>query len=238
MTVPTDSPAAPAWPSCQAEDGCRGAQLGGSSACLAHLNESELVDLLFTLKPGSDLDLRGTQVEGKRLARLLTALYDEYGRLRLGSSQFNEAQFTGITRFNEAQFTGDADFSGAQFHGDAWFLEAQFTGIAKFHRAQFSAGAQFVDAKFTGDAQFLWVQFGGVAAFSDAKFTEAAFGDAKFTGDAWFDGTQFAERAEFTKVQFTAGPCSMGPSSARTPGSTRRGLPVQWFLAPCSSTTP
>jgi hypothetical protein len=65
MTAPTDSPTAPAWLTCQAADGYCGIRIGGSGACPARLDESQLADWLATLEPGSDLDLR----EDDRLVR-------------------------------------------------------------------------------------------------------------------------------------------------------------------------
>jgi uncharacterized protein YjbI with pentapeptide repeats len=226
MTAPTDSPAAPAWPTCQAVDGCGGIRVGGHSACLAHLEESQLADWLATLRPGSDLDLRGTQVEANRLARLLTALHDEHGRPRLGDTWFGRAQFSGDAIFSRAQFSGDTIFSRAQFSGpamfdgaqfsrDAWFSEAQFSRPARFSGAQFSRPARFSGAQFSGDAWFdgaqfsrdAWfdgAQFGRPAWFDGAQFSrDAIFSGAQFSGPAWFDGAQFSGRALLDGAQFS-----------------------------------
>jgi Pentapeptide repeats (9 copies) len=204
MTAPTDLPAAPTWPTCQAADGCGGIRVSDRDACLAHLDKSQLADWLATLGPGSDLDLRGTQVETKRLARLLTALHDERGRPRLGYVYFDGAQFKGEARFNEAQFSGPAGFNGAQFNDDAVFRGAQFNEDARFSGAQFNEDAGFHEAQFSGEAWFHEAQFSGPAQFSGALFSRyAPFDGAQFDRDAGFNEAQFSGPAEFSGAQFS-----------------------------------
>jgi Pentapeptide repeats (9 copies) len=203
MTAPTNSPAT-APDRCQAADGCHGVQVGGSDACLAHLNLSKLVDWLATLQPGSHLDLRDTQVEGGRLARLLIALHDEHDCPRLGDAGFDGAQFSGDASFKGAQFSGLASFKGAQFSGDASFSGARFIEDAAFDEAQFSGTAQFSGALFNEDASFDEAQFSGVAGFSEARFGEdARFNGTRFSEDALFNGAQFGGIAGFSGALFS-----------------------------------
>jgi len=217
MTAPTDSPAAPAWPTCQAADGCRGIRVDGSGACLAHLDESQLADWLATLGPGSDLDLRGTQVEAKRLDHLLIALQDEHGHRHLGTAWFHGAQFSKDVEFNAAQFNGDAVFEGAQFNGTAWFHGARFSKDARFNRTQFSKDAEFNDVRFSGAATFYMAQFSGIAWFRGAQFSKnASFGAAQFNGDAAFVGAQFNEGGWFDEARFSKG---VGFSAAQFNGT-------------------
>jgi Pentapeptide repeats (9 copies) len=204
MTAPTDSPAMPAWPTCQAADGCRGVRVGADGACLAHLDDSELAGWLATLGPGSDLDLRGTQIGDERLARLLDALHDEHGHPCLGTSRFGEAQFTGNAEFGEAQFTGNAEFGEAQFTRDALFGEARFTGTAGFGGARFTRTAEFSRTQFTGNAGFDRAQFSRIAQFDVAQFGGSAlFGWAQFSENALFGAARFAGTARFDRARFT-----------------------------------
>jgi hypothetical protein len=193
MSAPTGSPAPPVWPTCQASDGCRGVRVSGRGICLAHLNESELASWLATLEPGSDLDLRGTDLAPQRLDRLLDALHDQHGHPLLGAVRFDEAQFSGDVGEWVGYQLGSPGFDGAQFTGNAQFDRAQFSGNAWFGNAQFGGDASFRNAQFGGDATFDNVQFGG----------DATFRNAQFSGDASFGGTQFSGHAEFTEAQFS-----------------------------------
>jgi hypothetical protein len=186
----------------------------GSGGCLAHMDKSELADWLATLSPGSNIDLRGTQLGTERLDRLLTAVRDEHGNTRLGNVRFSEAQFIGDTSFGGAQFSGDAEFSEAQFNGPAIFEMAEFArsarffgtefnGLAGFGGAQLSGDAEFSEAQFNGPAQFFRARFSGDAEFIETQFNgEAAFGGAQFSGNAHFDGAEFQLGAGFDTATF------------------------------------
>jgi uncharacterized protein YjbI with pentapeptide repeats len=195
----------PDWPVC-GTSGCVGVRRDGHEACLAHVGSQARETILTALKPGADLDLRGTPIDRGLLDQLLAAVQSEEGRPTLGDVQFNRAQFGDHVEFTRTQFNGDAVFDGAQFSDHAGFSEAQFRGFARFGEAQFSYFARFGEAQFSRDAWFRGAQFNGVAWFTSARFSQAAlFDEAQFTSDATFKGAQFSQAALFGKAQFTMG---------------------------------
>jgi hypothetical protein len=187
----------PDWPIC-ATNGCIGVRCDGHELCLAHLGSETRETILAALKPGADLDLRGTPIDGELLSQLLAALRPEDGLPTLGDAQFDGAQFTGDAQFNRVQFTGEAKFIQVRFSGTAGFFGTQFGGIAWFDGAAFGEDAWFIGAQFSGDAGFTGAQFGGTAWFDGAAFNLSA--DAEFDG---FTGTHFSRTAGFTRAQFT-----------------------------------
>ncbi|MEV7684489.1 pentapeptide repeat-containing protein [Streptomyces bungoensis] len=198
---PTTNSAQPSWPHCghgadPAVDpvGCRGIQVSGQTACLAHLTDAERTTYLTGLTSGADIDYRHTRFTEQLLDDLLDALRDP----TTGKPHLGRAGFSG------AQFCGDAGFEGAQFSGEAWFLGAQFSGDAEFGRAQFSGRAWFRGAQFAGRAWFGGAQFSHLASFSGAQFcSDAGFDVARFSRDAAFDGAQFSGDAGFDVAQFS-----------------------------------
>jgi uncharacterized protein YjbI with pentapeptide repeats len=208
--------------------GCRGVQVPGHGACLAHLTEIDRDTYLDGLAPGTDIDHRGTPFTEPLLEALLRALHDPtIGKPHFGASAFQEAQFYGDASFREAQFSGTASFHGAEFFGDAVFIEARFLGDAGFHTAQFSGDALFDEVQFSGDAEFDEVQFSGKATFYVAQFSgytsydaaqfsgdarfymaqfsgEARFRMTQFSGDVWFYAAQFSDHADFSGTRFAA----------------------------------
>jgi uncharacterized protein YjbI with pentapeptide repeats len=242
MTAPTDSSAAPAWPTCQAADGCRGVQVGGSGACLAHLDESKLGGWLATLEPGSELDLRGTPIDPELLDQVLTALRPKDGSPTAGAAWFDRAQFhatagfdgvqfSGAASFKGAQFSGDASFDRTQFHGNTGFEGTQFSGVARFERAQFRATAGFEGAQFSGDASFDRTQFHWGAYFYRVQFSGSAwFGGAQFSGGAWFGGAQFSGGAWFVGTQVSGGETSFFGARFKQAGTLGPLLAVSRLL--------
>ena len=203
----------PDWPTC-GTGGCIGVRRDGQEDCLAHVGAQVRKTILAGLKPGADLDLRGTPIDGELLNQLLDAVRPEDGPPTLANAEFGWARFTGDADFRKAQFSGIAGFLGAQFSGYAGFTGAQFSAIAVFDKAQFSGGAAFTEAQFTRDAEFREAQFSGNADFRkarfswDAHFNEAQFGyavfdEAQFTGDAGFSKARFSKTARFSKAQFS-----------------------------------
>ncbi|MFE1947115.1 pentapeptide repeat-containing protein [Streptomyces massasporeus] len=190
-----------------AEDlvGCRGVQVPGHIACLAHLTETDRDTYLDGLTPGADIDHRGTPFTEPLLEALLRALHDPtIGKPHFGASAFQEAQFYGDASFREAQFSGTASFHRAEFFGDAVFVDARFLGDAGFHRAQFSGDALFDEARFSGDAEFDEVQFSGEARFYVAQFSgHTSYDAAQFSGDARFYMAKFSGEARFRMSQFS-----------------------------------
>ncbi|MEW1600149.1 pentapeptide repeat-containing protein [Streptomyces sp. NPDC093808] len=176
-------PGAPSWPHCaHGADpvadpvGCRGIQVAGHTACLAHLAATDRDAYLNGLTPGTDIDHRGTPFTEDLLNRLLTALHDPTtGEPHIGTAWFDWATFTGDAWFDGATFTGTAWFDGATFTGDAWFGGATtFTGDARFGGATFTGDAWFDGATFTGAAWFDRATFTGAAQFGEARFETAS----------------------------------------------------------------
>jgi hypothetical protein len=83
---PSSTP--PDWPHCghgaTAEEsvGCRGKQVAGHLACLAHLNEADRAAYLATLSPGDGIDHRGTFFTQNLLVQLLDALRNPFPTAR------------------------------------------------------------------------------------------------------------------------------------------------------------
>ncbi len=165
--------------------------------CLAHLDEPALNAALAALRPGSNIDLRGTPLTQDLLDRLLDALIPDGFRPgpNIGPARFDGAQFSGEARFDGAQFSGPTRFDGARFSGEARFSKAQFSGPARFDGARFSREARFSGAQFSGE---VW--------FSEAQFSRAAsFDGADFSKTAWFNKAQFGRTARFSRAQFSRG---------------------------------
>ncbi|WP_380282469.1 hypothetical protein [Kitasatospora purpeofusca] len=76
--------------------GCRGIRVGPGGQCLAHLPDADRVAYLAALAPGSDLDLRGTTIDGTLLASIRSACTDRATtNPRFGWTDFTETTFTG-----------------------------------------------------------------------------------------------------------------------------------------------
>jgi uncharacterized protein YjbI with pentapeptide repeats len=191
------------WPTC-GMGGCIGVRRDGEEGCLAHVGAQVRKTILAAVKPGADLDLRGTPIDGELLNQLLAAVRPERGPPRLANAVFDRAQFNGTARFLRAQFNGTAGFDGAQFKGTVLFGGAQFSGAAEFAGAQFSRSAQFDGAQFGWTAGFGGAQFSGAVHFDGARFKgPAGFGGTQFSGIAWFNTARFNETAEFGGAQFS-----------------------------------
>lgn len=167
--------------------GCRGRRVEPYGACLAHLSSAELTAYLASLRPGDDIDHRGTRITPRLMDKLRSALSDPAtGRPCLGSA-----------RFDRAQFTSSADFRGAEIRGDACFNKAIIRKNADFEVSVIRGDAMFMGAVIGGDASFReicgttwfeWAKIGGDARFAFSKFGgDVGFGDATIGGDAWFE---------------------------------------------------
>ncbi|MEV0320179.1 pentapeptide repeat-containing protein [Streptomyces sp. NPDC050658] len=224
----------PDWPHCgHGADpdidivGCRGIHVPGHTACLAHLEPADRATYFGGLRPGADVDHRGTTFDGTVLRGLLEALRDQgTNAARLGGARFDEATFTGDAWFNRVTFTGRAGFKGATFARyarfggaifaqDARFNGATFAQEAWFGRAAFAADAWFDEATFTQDARFNGTAFAGDARFKGATFTQnARFNAATFTGAARFNEAAFAGTAEFDGATFAMEAVFLGAAFA------------------------
>lgn len=211
MSTPPAILAAPPWPHCaQGADpitnpvGCPGICVPGSTACLAHLTDTNRNTYLASLTPGADIDHSGTRFTESLLASLLDALRDPVTRKpHLGSAHFVGTRFSGKADFDEAKFSSEAFFHWAQFSGEAVFIKTQFSGRTTFQMAQFSGSAWFNRAQFFTSPRFGLAQFSH-ASFDWADFSgDAHFDGAGFSGDVWFGGAQFSAEADFRGVEFS-----------------------------------
>uniref|UniRef100_A0AAU2A8E3 Pentapeptide repeat-containing protein n=1 Tax=Streptomyces sp. NBC_00093 TaxID=2975649 RepID=A0AAU2A8E3_9ACTN len=222
MTTPSPPSAAPSWPYCghgatAGSDpvGCRGRQISSYSVCLAHVSDVDRSAYLSTLRPGSDVDFRGTPFTGFILNSLLRALRSANTSPAIfGIAFFDEATFEGLTflenvlfsqvaTFNGATFTDHAVFKDAIFSSDVGFSGTIFSGGATFSTTQFEKAAVFSDARFLGNTIFLYSTFNGDAHFDDAKFSRhAGFSSATLSGKTHFTGTIFLEGVNFAGTIF------------------------------------
>ncbi|MFJ2131412.1 pentapeptide repeat-containing protein [Streptomyces sp. NPDC087845] len=173
--------------------GCRGADVPGHTACLAHLADAERDAYLYSLPPGADIDHSGTTFTDPLLDSLLDALRDPAtGFPRLGDA-----------RFISATFQGNAEFEFVTFQGEATFRSAIFKGDAEFGAATFQSDVEFRSTTFKGDAVFQAAIFACTANFTVATFQSGArFDGANFQGGARFDGANFQGNAEFASTDF------------------------------------
>ncbi|MFI8194727.1 pentapeptide repeat-containing protein [Streptomyces sp. NPDC085946] len=204
----------PLWPHCaHGADlaanhiGCRGIQVPGHTACLAHLGDPERGAYLARLTPGADINHRGTPFTRSLLDALLAALRDPVtGRPQLGVVRFESAIFESDARFESATFKGYAGFRSAIFEGGAWFRSATFEGGAEFDSATFQGSANFESATFQRYAGFESTTFQGYAGFASAAFqSTSSFDSAAFQSNANFESVTFQGNVGFRSATFEGG---------------------------------
>ncbi|SCK45636.1 Pentapeptide repeat-containing protein [Streptomyces sp. WMMB 714] len=196
-------------------DGGEAADAALHGACLAHLDGSDRDTYLASLRPGSNMDHRGTTFDPALLAGLLDAVRDPADqRPRFGAVRFGRATFEGDAAFGTAAFKGRAAFDGATFTGRALFNSAVFGSEARFRGATFEGDAWFDGTTFESETRFDRAAFGGDALFlratfeGDAVFDEAVLGAgtgfhrATFRACAGFDGATFKDVALFVRAAF------------------------------------
>ncbi|MEU8628489.1 pentapeptide repeat-containing protein [Streptomyces sp. NPDC048669] len=209
--------------------GCRGADVPGHTACLAHLADAERDAYLYSLTPGTDIDHSGTTFTEPLLDALLDALrdpatgYPRLGDARFisatfeGNAEFDFATFQGEARFRSAIFKGAAVFGAATFQNDVGFQSAIFKGDAVFQTATFERTAEFRVATFQSGAGFEMATFQGGARFEEAAFQgNAGFEIATFQGGARFEETVFQGNAGFESATVQGDTCFVGAVFERT----------------------
>jgi uncharacterized protein YjbI with pentapeptide repeats len=210
-TVSMSPAASPAfdvdWPRCAVleEHGqCTGIQVGEADQCLAHLPQDDRDSYLSQLKPGADIDARGTSLDAALLASLLAAVTPPREGPRLGAgTDFRGATFTKAAFFRGATFIEGANFDDVTFTERADFDDVTFVKGANFVGATFAEVANFHGVTFTERAFFRGARFAKVASFSDATFvTGAFFRGATFTEEAFFVGATFVRDAIFSSATF------------------------------------
>lgn len=167
------------WPRCghasttAGPGGCTGIRLPDRRRCLAHLTASDQEAYLGTLRPGSDVDLRGTTFAGGLLERLLAAMRDpQTGHVRMRRALFDRARLAEDWAAVGGEFEGRASFDRAVFEGQAVFDAVHFKGSASFGRTVFRRGATFDSGVFDREARFIRADFGGNAGFTEAVFAQ------------------------------------------------------------------
>ncbi|MEV0598564.1 pentapeptide repeat-containing protein [Streptomyces sp. NPDC050315] len=195
----------PDWPHCTHE-GCQGIQVPGSSVCLAHLAPAQLAAHLGTLRPGGSIDLRGTEIDGTLLSRILDAVRDPgTSQVRLAEAHFDKATFLDEADFEQATFigSGPASFAGATFQGLAYFVSASFSVAPDFSGVTFADRALFNDAIFHRTVLFKSATFADQSEFVGAQFkTGVTFGSATFAGPTDFESVVFSGGATFEATKF------------------------------------
>ncbi|MFJ2153195.1 pentapeptide repeat-containing protein [Streptomyces microflavus] len=178
---PASSTTPPAWAHCgqgatsESPIGCRGVQVAGHAACLAHIADADRDAYLSALTPGAGIDHRDTPFTQPLVDALLNALYDPAtGCSRLGFARFDSATFQDSSCFGSAIFQDGAYFEGAVFQGPADFRSVTFQGHAVFSSVTFQDGVWFESATFQESASFSAVTFQGPAVFDSATFHDWA----------------------------------------------------------------
>ncbi|MGQ7750314.1 pentapeptide repeat-containing protein [Streptomyces sp. WC2508] len=227
MSHPSPEPSStpPSWLPCghgttpEDQVGCRGIDVPGHTACLAHLADADRDAYLSGLTPGTDIDHRGTTFTEPLLDALLDALRDPATRYpRLGDARFTSATFQGDAEFEFATFQGEARFQSATFKGDAVFGAAAFQGDVGFRSATFKGDAVFEAATFERDAEFRVATFQSGARFGAATFQgNTGFESATIQGDTVFEMATFQGDARFGAATFQG---NTGFESATIQGDT------------------
>lgn len=238
----------PNWPTCRVRvDGlaCTGVRVAGLGRCLAHLDQSEMAGALVDLRPGAEVDARGTRFTPELLTQVLTAVSGGSSP-HFGAARFDFATFSGETRLDRSRFGGLATFEGARFGGftsfdaarfdaDAVFVDVDFDEVTSFKDTQFGGEAWFIAAQFDGRVTgFEGAQFSGDAVFDGVRFgCFASFVDTRFSRGAGFGGARFTSAADFRSAQFERTE-HLGPITVRERLLLERaefGRPVQVEVA-------
>ncbi|EWC64314.1 hypothetical protein UO65_0358 [Actinokineospora spheciospongiae] len=204
----------------------------GAPLCLAHTDVGRVEAILARLRPGGEVDLRGTRLSADLLRRVLGGVRSE-GTPVLGDANFTEAVFADDADFGRTVFKGATRFHGARFERTAHFDEAVFEGDvtdfrvarlrqAAFRWARFDADVDFSDAVFHGATVFADAEFQGAARFAGARFrpnpgqpTTVSFTGAAFAGVADFGRVWASDRVgvDFTGASFASAD-QVGPLGA------------------------
>ncbi|MCW7947319.1 hypothetical protein AAW14_36555 [Streptomyces hygroscopicus] len=213
--------------------GCPGILVPGNAACLAHVRDADRIAYLHRLRPGADIDHRGTPFTERVLSSLLDALREPpiTGDPQLGRASFEGASFTDGASFAGATFNSSADFRDTEFAGEA--RAPSFHGAASFDGVTFNDNASFVNVKFTGGTSFANTMFNGKADFDCAEFyrdpqllngPSAVFLGATFNGVASFMNVWFSDATSFADTTFNCGASFWNATFTQDPD-----LPPEWM---------
>jgi len=179
------------WPRCGKVLGprkprCTGARVGDASYCWAHLEPGPREDAVAELKPGGDLDLRGTEVAPDLLAEILDGLRADDGKIRIGEARCQQAVFAGHVIFTKMAVGQGASFNAASFPAGVTFTAAKFVGDADFSAAAFGGDSLFAGIEFKSTASFIGAQFDRLR-LSRVTAAGASFEDAHVAGEFAMD---------------------------------------------------
>jgi hypothetical protein len=229
--VPTARDTEPPWPTCQLTSTCVGIQASGFDRCLAHLSPADRDTVVRRLRPGADLDARGTTFDAALFSRVIEAVTPARGSgercPRFGTLRLDHARFTGPVWWDRARFDGPVSFDNAHIDGYAGFRRVRFAALARFDGAQFTGPVRFDGARFDGHAVFRHTHFTGNAGFDHTRFAKhAVFTSAQFgahavfrhtqiAGPVWFDGAQVAGDLRWDQARLATA-TAVGPCTAAT----------------------
>ncbi|MDQ0491222.1 pentapeptide repeat-containing protein [Streptomyces cellulosae] len=209
-----------AWPRCGHSAGgerCPGRRVDPYTACLAHLDSADLAAHLAALRPGADLDHRGTRFTQDLLDELLAPLRDPAtGRARVGKADFDEVRFTGEAEVRDVEFDDCCSFASAVFDamlhlrevctgGDLQLSRARVAGDVWLDNTRVAGDAWFNEARFEGTLRFCVERVGRSASFRSLTCAEAYFEGVDFERGADFTGMRVAGKASFEGAHFKKG---------------------------------
>ncbi|MGW3747250.1 pentapeptide repeat-containing protein [Streptomyces sp. NPDC005146] len=195
---------------------CDGTALPAAQECLEHADDTSFDKFIDSIRPGDSIAFRKTQIHAHRFHRILGALRDEEGAIKLGDASFQKSVFLGHISFDTAIFQGNCTFSGAmftktvsfnriRFSESAMFLGVEFNAPAKFAKITFKKLAFFRSAVFHDSVTFTELDMQEGVKFAGARFVKAArFTNSTFQGRASFKQCRF-ENATFESCRFSAG---------------------------------
>lgn len=185
---------------------CRAARVPGAAYCWAHLDPDSFADALESLRPGYDLDLRGTEVKQDLLAQILDRLRreDKDSTIEIGELRCQQAVFAGPVTFDKITVARGTSFDGARFTGSATFTMASFGEDFCLTAATLDGEAVFTDIKFRQIAAFAGLQ-GRLLRLSGITGATIDFTDACVTDEFTID------RAHITDTLILSGLRAAGP---------------------------
>ncbi|MFI8198254.1 pentapeptide repeat-containing protein [Streptomyces sp. NPDC085942] len=184
-------------------DGCDGTALPETQECLEHANETSFDEFIDSIRPGDSIAFRGTQIHADRFHRILSALRDERGEIKLGDASFQKSVFLGHISFDTASIQGNCTFSGVTFTKTASFSRIHFSERAIFLGTEFNAPAKFAKITFDKIAFFRGAVFHDAVIFTEIDMQEGVkFAGARFVKTARFTEATFQGRASFKQCQF------------------------------------
>ena len=102
------------------QGGCLAVRVPDAQRCWEHLPAPDgLAVALSKLKPGANIDLRGTRLDGTLLGQILAPLRDGDGKPTIGQMNCDYARFTTFAKFDRASFSEEATFIGCTFDAGA-----------------------------------------------------------------------------------------------------------------------